>query len=378
MIDYEILRLVWWLFVGVLLVGFAVMDGQDMGVGSLLPFLGKNDTERRIMINTVAPHWDGNQVWLLTGGGAIFAAWPLVYATAFSGLYWALFIVLAALILRPVAFDYRSRVPASKWRASWDWALFIGSFVPPIIFGVAFGNMLQGVPFHFDESLRSTYTGSFWALLNPFALLCGLVSIAMVIFHGANYLLLRTTGNLQSRARKVGLIAGTVTFVLFALGGLWVYFGITGYVATSVNPSGVSNPLLKTVTVSEGAWFNNFNQYPLLFVVPAHALLAAAIGVLSQYVWKPLLAVLASSCSILGIVLTPLIAMFPFVLPSSSHPVSSLTIWDCTSSQLTLQVMFIVTLIFLPIVLVYTGWAYKVMSGKLTAQYIKDNDKTLY
>ncbi len=378
MIDYEILRLVWWLFVGVLLVGFAVMDGQDMGVGSLLPFLGKNDTERRIMINTVAPHWDGNQVWLLTGGGAIFAAWPLVYATAFSGLYWALFIVLAALILRPVAFDYRSRVPASKWRASWDWALFIGSFVPPIIFGVAFGNMLQGVPFHFDESLRSTYTGSFWALLNPFALLCGLVSIAMVIFHGANYLLLRTTGNLQSRARKVGLIAGTVTFVLFALGGLWVYFGVTGYVATSVNPSGVSNPLLKTVTVSEGAWFNNFNQYPLLFVVPALALLAAAIGVLSQYVWKPLLAVLASSCSILGIVLTPLIAMFPFVLPSSSHPVSSLTIWDCTSSQLTLQVMFIVTLIFLPIVLVYTGWAYKIMSGKLTAQYIKDNDKTLY
>ena len=300
MIDYEILKLVWWLFVGVLLVGFAVMDGQDMGVGSLLPFLGKNDTERRVMINTVAPHWDGNQVWLLTGGGAIFAAWPLVYATAFSGLYWALFIVLAALILRPVAFDYRSRVPAEKWRTSWDWALFIGSFVPPIIFGVAFGNMLQGVPFHFDETLRSTYTGSFWALLNPFALLCGVVSIAMIIFHGANYLILRTTGQLQARARKVGLMAGTAT------------------------------------------------------------------------------AVLASAVSILCIVLTPLIAMFPFILPSSSHPVSSLTMWDCTSSQLTLQVMFIVTLIFLPIVLIYTGWAYKVMSGKLTAQYIKENDKSLY
>ena len=312
MIDYEILKLVWWLFVGVLLVGFAVMDGQDMGVGSLLPFLGKNDTERRVMINTVAPHWDGNQVWLLTGGGAIFAAWPLVYATAFSGLYWALFIVLAALILRPVAFDYRSRVPAEKWRTSWDWALFIGSFVPPIIFGVAFGNMLQGVPFHFDETLRSTYTGSFWALLNPFALLCGVVSIAMIIFHGANYLILRTTGQLQARARKVGGIA------------------------------------------------------------------AALIGVLCEYVWRPLSAVLASAVSILCIVLTPLIAMFPFILPSSSHPVSSLTMWDCTSSQLTLQVMFIVTLIFLPIVLIYTGWAYKVMSGKLTAQYIKENDKSLY
>ena len=378
MIDYEILRLVWWLFVGVLLVGFAVMDGQDMGVGSLLPFLGKNDTERRIMINTVAPHWDGNQVWLLTGGGAIFAAWPLVYATAFSGLYWALFIVLAALILRPVAFDYRSRVPVQKWRSSWDWALFVGSFVPPIIFGVAFGNMLQGVPFQFDESLRSTYTGSFWALLNPFALLCGVVSIAMVIFHGANYLLLRTTGELQARARKIGILAGVITFVLFAIGGLWVYFGITGYVATNIDPNGVSNPLLKSVAVSEGAWFTNFNNYPVLYIVPLLALGGAALGALSQYVWKPVLAVLSSSASILGIVLTPLVAMFPFVLPSSSHPVSSLTIWDCTSSQLTLQVMFIVTLIFLPLVLIYTGWAYRVMSGKLTPQYIKDNDKTLY
>lgn len=378
MIDYEILKLIWWLFVGVLLVGFAVMDGQDMGVGSLLPFLGKNDTERRVMINTVAPHWDGNQVWLLTGGGAIFAAWPLVYATAFSGLYWALFIVLAALILRPVAFDYRSRVPAEKWRSSWDWALFIGSFVPPIIFGVAFGNMLQGVPFHFDETLRSTYTGSFWALLNPFALLCGVVSIAMIIFHGANYLLLRTTGELQARARKVGIIAGTATAVLFLLGGIWVYFGIQGYVASGIDPAGVANPLLKSVQMSQGAWFTNFFNYPVLFAVPLLAIAAAAVGVLCVYVWRPLTAVLASAVSILCIVLTPLIAMFPFVLPSSSHLVSSLTMWDCTSSQLTLQVMFIVTLIFLPIVLIYTGWAYKVMSGKMTAQYIKENDKSLY
>ena len=378
MIDYEILKLIWWLFVGVLLVGFAVMDGQDMGVGTLLPFLGKDDTERRVMINTVAPHWDGNQVWLLTGGGAIFAAWPLVYATAFSGLYWALFIVLAALILRPVAFDYRSKVPAEKWRNSWDWALFVGSFIPPIIFGVAFGNMLQGVPFHFDETLRSTYTGSFWALLNPFALLCGVVSIAMIVFHGANYLLLRTTGPLQARAQRGGIIAGTLTAVLIALGVLWVYFGIEGYIAADINPAGVANPLLKTVHISEGAWFHNFFSYPVLFAVPVLAIAAAGLGVFFEYTWRPLSAVLASAVSILCIVLTPLIAMFPFVLPSSSHPVSSLTMWDCTSSQLTLQVMFIVTLIFLPIVLVYTGWAYKVMSGKLTAQYIKENDKSLY
>ena len=166
MIDYEILKVIWWLFIGVLLVGFAIMDGHDMGVGALLPFLGKNDTERRIMINSVAPHWDGNQVWLITGGGAMFAAWPLMYATAFSGFYWAMLIVLMALIFRPVAFDYRSKVSATRWRNSWDWMLFIGSAVPPIIFGVAFGNLLQGVPFHIDETMRPIYTGSFFGLLN--------------------------------------------------------------------------------------------------------------------------------------------------------------------------------------------------------------------
>lgn len=378
MIDYEILKLIWWLFVGVLLVGFAVMDGQDMGVGSLLPFLGKNDTERRIMINTLAPHWDGNQVWLLTGGGAMFAAWPLVYATAFSGLYWALFIVLAALILRPVAFDYRSRVPAQKWRSSWDWALFIGSFVPPVIFGVAFGNMLQGVPFTFDESMRSTSTGSFWALLNPFALLCGIVSLMMIVFHGANYLLLRTTGELQARARQVGILTGLLTALLFAIGGVWTYFGVVGYVASGLDPAGVANPLAKTVTTELGAWFTNFKNIPALALIPAIAIAAALLGALAQYVWKPVVAVLASGLSIACIVLTPLVAMFPFVLPSSSNPIASLTMWDCTSSQLTLQVMFIVTLIFLPIVLLYTGWAYKVMSGKITPRYIKDNDKSLY
>ena len=199
MIDYAILKVIWWLFIGVLLVGFAIMDGQDMGVGTLLPFLGKNDSERRIMINSVAPHWDGNQVWLITGGGAMFAAWPMMYATAFSGFYWAMLIVLMALIFRPVAFDYRSKVSAASWRSSWDWLLFVGSVVPPIIFGVAFGNLLQGVPFHIDDTMRPIYTGSFFGLLNPFGLLCGVVSLAMIVFHGANYLVLRTEGDLQAR-----------------------------------------------------------------------------------------------------------------------------------------------------------------------------------
>ena len=185
MLDYPTLKLIWWLLVGVLLIGFAIMDGHDMGVGTLLPFAGRDDIERRIIINTVGPHWDGNQVWFITGGGAIFAAWPLVYATAFSGFYWAMLAVLWALFFRPVGFDYRSKIDNPTWRRVWDWGLFVGGTVPPLIFGVAFGNLLQGVPFHFDDSLRPIYTGSFFALLNPFALLCGAVSSTMIVFHGA-------------------------------------------------------------------------------------------------------------------------------------------------------------------------------------------------
>lgn len=378
MIDYAVLKLVWWLFIGVLLAGFAVMDGQDMGVGTLLPFLGKNDTEKRIMINSVAPHWDGNQVWLLTGGGAMFAAWPLVYATAFSGMYLALFTVLAALILRPVAFDYRSKVPSAAWRSSWDWALFAGSVVPPVIFGVAFGNMLLGVPFRFDETMRPVYEGSFFSLLMPFALLCGLTSLCMTVLHGSSYLLLRTSGLLQARARTVGMRASIVTFVLFAVGGLWTAFGVAGYVASGIDPSGLADPMAKTVVVETGAWMYNFADYPVLACVPAAAFVSLVLCGLSHYVWRSRLAVFFSALATLCIVLTPLVSMFPFVLPSSLEAAASLTMWDCTSSQLTLQVMAIVTVVLLPVVLAYTGWAYRVMSGKINARFIEANDHALY
>ena len=180
MLDYPTLKIIWWLLVGVLLIGFAIMDGHDMGVGTLLPFVGKTDDERRVVINSVGMHWEGNQVWFITGGGAIFAAWPLIYATAFSGFYWAMMAALWALFFRPVGFKYRSLLKDAQWRRSWDWGLFVGGFVPPVIFGVAFGNLLQGVPFQFNELLMVNYTGSFWQLLNPFALLAGIVSSAMI------------------------------------------------------------------------------------------------------------------------------------------------------------------------------------------------------
>ena len=378
-IDYEILKLIWWLFIGVLLAGFAIMDGQDMGVGTLLPFIGKTDDQRRVMINSVAPHWDGNQVWFITGGGAIFAAWPLIYATAFSGFYWAMLLVLFALFFRPVGFDYRSKVQNPTWRKTWDWLLFLGSFVPPVVCGVAFGNLLQGVPFHFDDHLRSFYTGSFWALLNPFAILCGLVSISMIISQGSNYLVLRSEGDLQNRAKQCGQIFSLLFAVLFVLAGIWAYLGISGYVITSaIDPNMLPNPLSKTVEVQQGAWFVNFSKYPILWAFPAIAVVGSLLSfIFVSKKWAGW-AIICSSLAEIGTVFTPLVAMFPFLMPSSSNPVSSLTVWDCTSSHLTLLTMLIVTLVFLPIVLLYTGWAYKVMSGKLTDAFIQKDSKNLY
>ena len=222
MIDYEFLRVIWWVLVGVLLIGFAVSDGFDLGVGALLTLVGKTDADRRVMINTIGPHWDGNQVWFITAGGAIFAAWPMIYATAFSGFYLALALTLIALWMRPLGFDYRGKIANKKWRAGWDWALFAGGIIPSLIFGVAFGNLFLGVPFSLDDTLKSSYDGGFFGLLMPFALLSGLVSVAMLLNHGSSWLQLKTDGELHRRARAVSVVLSVATAVLFALAGLYI------------------------------------------------------------------------------------------------------------------------------------------------------------
>ncbi|MDD4880944.1 MAG: cytochrome d ubiquinol oxidase subunit II [Gallionellaceae bacterium] len=378
MLDYETLKIIWWLLVGVLLLGFAVMDGHDMGVGTLLPFVGKTDVERRVVINTVGPHWDGNQVWFITGGGAIFAAWPLVYATAFSGFYWAMLAVLWALFFRPVGFDYRSKIQNPTWRKTWDWGLFVGGAVPPLIFGVAFGNLLQGVPFHFDDNLVSYYTGTFWALLNPFALLAGVVSSAMITFHGANYLMHRTEGAIFERARRWAIAAGMVTVATFLLAGLFVG-SLPGYVITSaIDPSALPDPLAKTVALQAGAWLNNFRTLPALWLLPTLGVLAALAGVGLAMLRKTLVAFVASGLAMAGIIGTAGVALFPFIMPSSSDLRSSLTVWDSVSSHLTLGLMFWATVIFMPLIIVYTSWAYKVMAGKVTTRFIEAHDKSAY
>lgn len=379
MLDYEVLRVIWWVLVGVLLIGFAVTDGFDMGVGALLPILGKNDTERRVMINTIAPHWDGNQVWLITVGGAIFAAWPMVYATAFSGFYVAMVLTLMALFFRPVGFDYRSKLESPRWRNTWDWCLFIGGFVPPVVFGVAFGNLLQGVPFTLDTFMRSTYEGNFFGLLNPFGLLAGFVSLFMILTQGAVWLMMKTEGSLHRRASLAASLFALLTAVLFVLAGVWVAKGIDGYsLVKFAGMAGVSNPLNKEVAVEAGAWLRNYDLYPWMMAAPILGIVMALLTAVLAKLEKGGLAFLTSSLTIAGIILTAGFAMFPFIMPSSLQPAHSLTIWDATSSHRTLSVMFYAAVIFVPIVLSYTIWTYYKMFGRVSGEFVEANKHSVY
>nr|WP_314401855.1 cytochrome d ubiquinol oxidase subunit II [uncultured Aggregatibacter sp.] len=379
MIDYEFLRIIWWVLVIVLLIGFSVTDGFDMGVTALLPVAGKKEVEKRIMINSIAPHWDGNQVWLLTAGGAIFAAWPIVYSVAFSGFYIALFLVLAALFFRPIGFEYRAKIDNPTWRAVWDWGLFAGGFVPALVFGVAFGNLLQGVPFELNELSQVTYTGSFFALLNPFALLCGVLSLAMLVTHGANWLQMKTTAELRNRARAITQIGALVTLITFVLAGVWLSFK-EGYVVTSVlDHFAPSSPASgKEVAVEVGAWFKNFNETPALWIFPALAVIGALLNVVASKANRCGFAFFFSVLTMAGVIITAAVSMFPFVMPSSTHPAQSLLMWDATSSELTLTLMFYLALVFVSISLLYTIWSYYKMFGRLDESFVEDNKNTLY
>ncbi|MBN6710315.1 cytochrome d ubiquinol oxidase subunit II [Haemophilus haemoglobinophilus] len=378
MIDYEFLRFIWWILVGVLLIGFAVTDGFDMGVLSLLPFAGKKEVEKRIMINSIAPHWDGNQVWLLTAGGAMFAAWPMVYATSFSGFYIAMILVLAALFFRPVGLEYRAKIDNPTWRKVWDWGLFAGGFVPSLVFGVAFGNLLQGVPFEFNELMQVTYTGSFFELLNPFAILCGLISFSMLTTQGAAWLQMKTTSELRERARVITQVGAFATLLTFVLAGVWLYFK-EGFVVTSViDHNAASDPIGKSVSVEIGAWFKNYFDAPVLFILPALAVIGALLNILASKANRSGFAFFFSSITMAGIILTCGVAMFPFVMPSISHPDMSLLMWDATSSELTLTLMLGFALVFVVILLAYTIWSYVKMFGRLDADFIEENKNSLY
>ncbi|HEX2592352.1 MAG TPA: cytochrome d ubiquinol oxidase subunit II, partial [Rhizomicrobium sp.] len=360
MLELETLRVIWWMLTGVLLMGFAVMDGFDLGSAMLLPFVAKTDQERRVVINSIGPFWEGNQVWFILGGGAVFAAWPLLYGAAFSSLYLGLFIVLVALIIRPASIVYRSKLPDPRWRGGWDWSLFVSGLVCALLFGVVFGNLFRGIAFAFDADLRARPEITLFGLLSPFALLVGLVSVAMLVLHGAAWLRLKTEGDVATRARRVMPFAAIAFALLFTAAGLWL-MSIDGYRITSVFVADApSNPLMKTVARVRGGWFANFDAHPSWWIVPVIAYAAVAIAALTQ---RALVAFLASSAVCIFTVGTAGIALFPFLLPSSLSPDSSLTVWDASSTQTTLSTMLIAALIFLPIILAYTAWIHRVMGG---------------
>lgn len=379
MFDYETIRLIWWVFIGVVAIAFALTEGFDFGVCSLLPFVGKTDVERRIIINTVGATWEGSQVWLILLGGAIFAIWPAVYATLFSGLYVAMLLVLFALFFRPVGFDYRSKVEDPRWRNAWDWALFLGGTLPPVLFGVLVGNLIQGLPFHFDQDLRPFYEGSFRGLLNPFALLCGVTGLMLTLFHGALFLKWRCDSVIYDRAVSVIEALGPMLLIALTATTLWVFVGIDRPEITQMAATDApSNPLNKTVIKAGAGWLQHFMTYPWMWPAPVAGFTGILLAWLLGRGASRTAAFCFSSLGMAGVALTVGFGLFPFLLISSTDPRSSLTLWDASSSHNTLLLAFWITVVFLPIVLLYTRFVYKVIWGDVTEAGILKDTHTLY
>jgi cytochrome d ubiquinol oxidase subunit II len=373
MFDYETLRIVWWLILGVLLIGFAIMDGFDFGIAALIRVLGRNDEERRTLLETVEPVWEGNQVWFILGGGAAFAAWPMLYAVAFSGFYVAMFVLLLAFILRPVGFSYRNKSPGTAWRNRWDWIITVTGIVPPLICGVAFGNLFLGVPFRFDSDLRMTYEGSFFGLLTPFALLCGLVSLTMILLHGASYAAMKADASLTARATRLINVFASAFVVLYAVAGFWLS-RLGGYAAHVADFSAVSNPLRKHVEPTATWLAGKPGSFGILFASVAIVMVIACALLHAR--GRHRLGFVAGALTLAGTILSAGCALFPFLLPSSIDPNSSLTVWDASSSRTTLLLMLISVAIFLPIILAYTAWVYRVLRGRVTLEHIRATHDT--
>ena len=373
--DYATLKLVWWLIIGVLMIGYAVTDGYALGVAGLLTLIGKKDEERRVLINIVAPHWDGNQVWFIALGGCVFAGWPLLYATSFSGFYFAMLLVLCLLIVRPLCFEYRSKV-ADCYKKYCDLGLMLGGILVPVLLGVAVGNLFRGFGFTFDHTMRSHFSENFWALINPFALFCGVLSLCMIGLQGTTWINWRVTGVIRTRAIRIAYGCAIAIIVLFALGGVWVNV-LPGYHVVSIDIHGAAVPLNKTVEVIKGAWLNNYHIYPLAMIAPVLGFVGAAFSlVFIRHI--PWLSFLSSSLAIAGIISTAGISLFPFLLPSNAMPNASLTLWDAASSMYTLSIISVIAIVFITIIISYTAWCYYKMWRKIDVATVMRETHRLY
>jgi cytochrome bd ubiquinol oxidase subunit II len=376
MLDYDTLRIIWWLILGVLLIGFAIMDGFDLGVAAIFRFIGRTDEERRALLASIEPVWDGNQVWFILGGGVVFAAWPELYAASFSGLYLAMLLLLAALILRPVGFTYRNKLSNQRWRDTWDWALFVGGTVPALLFGVAIGNLFLGLPFHFDELHRSVYTGGFFELLHPYALLTGLVSVSMLVMHGSTYAALKVGEPMSERANRLGRTAAATFIVAFLIAGLWVSIAMNGYsIEGTVDKLAAHPSTYHHVFVTQGGWLENYRLHPILWAAPAGALLFALATRVLLGMRQAGAAFVSSALTQAATILTAGFALFPFFMPSSEVYDDGLTVWNASSSERTLRIMLVAVVIFLPIILAYTTWVFRVLKGRITLEALRGHSE---
>lgn len=371
MIDYVVLKFIWWFFIFALFTLFFIFGGRDFGACMLLPWIGKNDDERRMIINSIGTTWDGNQVWFITAGGATFAAWPMVYATAFSGLYIALILVLLTLILRPPGFDFRSKLPHVAWRKTWDWALFFSGFVPSLVFGVALGNIFLGFPYHFNNNMQSFYEGGFWGLINPLSVVFGVASLAILTLQGGLFIQHKLPQQIAERARKVNMLAAVVFVLAFVVLGWWLSTKVSGFTITKMPDKETSLiPLMKTVALVPSGWLANYQALPMLWGFPITTLFMILGAFLCVCARMAGIGLILNSVAIFTASATAAIALFPFVFPSSTHPSHSLTMWDATSSHLTLNYMFWAAVVFLPIIWGYTFFAFHVFRGKINKEEV--------
>lgn len=393
---YSVIQVLSWAVVGLIMFLAAATIGFDFGAGMLARFVGKNEYEKRVIINIVAPTWDGNQVWLITAGAGLFAIWPRVYAGAFSGMYLGILAVLWALFLRPVAFEYRHKIESRKWTGFWDWMLCIGSLVPILVIGVAIGNLFLGLPFQFDPGTLRFYYGasalaeesaliSLLRLLMPLALSFGIFAVVLALMHGAAYCAMRTSGALHLRFVKIRKVCAAFFVILFASIGLWLVF-IKGYhwqLSTGLShySQAIFHPL-KGGIVSEslGGWLSNYRAHPWMITAPVVGFIGALIA-LATSKEKSGVAFCGSILACAGAVFTMGFSLFPFIMPSSLVPEQSMVIWNSSSSLVSLVGILIVAVVMLPIIFVYTTFVYKKMWGrgvKLTPEEVKAHSSELY
>jgi cytochrome d ubiquinol oxidase subunit II len=338
--SWETLQIIWFVLIAVLWIGYFVLEGFDFGVGVLLPVVAKNDAERRTVLTTLGPVWDGNEVWLLVAGGATFAAFPEWYATLFSGFYIALLIILCALIVRGVGFEYRSKRSSLVWRRNWDTAITVSSFLPALLWGVAFANIAKGTPLELDANGNSQYIGTFWDLLSPYTLLGGLTTLFLFVTHGAVFLALKTDGDIRTRSNRIASQSGLLAAVLAVAFGLWTQL--------------------------------SYSQNAISWLPLAIAVLSWVAALAANRFGREGFAFLFSAITQGSVVIFLFCALYPYVMPSSIHPDASLTITNASSTQYTLTVMTWVAVFLTPLVLCYQAWSYWVFRKRLHPDQIAD------